>query len=30
MEEGENMATNAEAKYVCGVCGYEYDGDIPF
>ncbi|HOQ37091.1 MAG TPA: flavin reductase [Acetivibrio sp.] len=29
-EEGENMATNAEAKYVCGVCGYEYDGDIPF
>ena len=18
------------AKYVCNVCGYEYDGDIPF
>ena len=20
----------AEAKYVCSVCGYIYDGDIPF
>ena len=18
------------AKYVCGICGYEYDGDLPF
>jgi|BioPla2DNA2_1021312.scaffolds.fasta_scaffold09645_7 flavin reductase (DIM6/NTAB) family NADH-FMN oxidoreductase RutF/rubredoxin len=27
---GENMEKNTEAKYVCSVCGYEYDGDIPF
>ena len=19
-----------EKKYVCSVCGYEYDGDVPF
>ena len=27
---GENMEKKTEAKYVCSVCGYEYDGDTPF
>ncbi len=26
----EEEKTTNEAKYVCGICGYTYDGDIPF
>lgn len=26
----EESGTEAEPAYVCGVCGYEYQGDIPF
>ncbi len=26
----EKPTASAEAKYVCSICGYEYDGEIPF
>lgn len=26
----EETAVTAGDKYVCGVCGYEYDGEVPF
>ncbi len=28
--KGENKMTNSDKKWVCTVCGYVYDGDIPF
>lgn len=29
-QKGKTMADNAKKKWVCTVCGYVYDGDVPF